>query len=86
MLFLLKVVTLGALALKFIGLVAFSALVKAKIALVIAGIIALKKLVEHKPHSSTYEVVAHPHVDEHSFDRSFNQDLAYKGYSSGLRS
>ncbi|XP_074031309.1 uncharacterized protein isoform X2 [Leptinotarsa decemlineata] len=86
MLLQLKAAALGAIALKFIALIAFKALLVAKIALTIAGIVALKKLVEQKHHSSTYEVVAHPHYEDHShFDRSFNQDLAYKGYS-GTRS
>ncbi|CAH1111140.1 unnamed protein product [Psylliodes chrysocephalus] len=83
----LKAATIGAIALKVIGLIAFKALVIAKIAFTIASIIALKKLLESKHHTSTYEVVAHPHYEEHGhFDRSFNtfnaQDFAYKGYNA----
>ncbi|CAG9860651.1 unnamed protein product [Phyllotreta striolata] len=83
----LKAATIGAIALKLIGLIAFKALVIAKIAFTIASIIALKKLLESKHHTSTYEVVAHPHYEEHGhFDRSFNsfnpQDFAYRSYNA----
>jgi hypothetical protein len=52
----------------------------------LSGIIALKKLLEHK-HSSSYEVVAHPTAhhsysyDEHgAFRRSIDaQKMAYAG-------
>lgn len=63
------------------------ALVIGKLALLLSGIIALKKLLEHK-HSSSYEVVAHPTAhhgysyDEHGqFRRSIDaaQKLAYAG-------
>lgn len=88
MLIQLKAAILGAIALKFIALVAFKALLVAKIALTIASIIALKKLLEHKHHTSTYEVVAPHHHDEYGhFDRSFTQEqLAYKGYEGAARS
>ncbi|KAL1494624.1 hypothetical protein ABEB36_010194 [Hypothenemus hampei] len=83
MLIQLKAAILGAIALKFIALVAFKALLVAKVALTISSIIALKKLIEHKHHTSTYEVVAHPHHDDWGghYDRSFTQNqLAYRGY------
>lgn len=82
----IKAAILAAIALKFIGLVAFKALLLAKIALIIAGMVALKKLVEQKSHTSTYEVYAHPHYDEHSFDRSFRQELPYRGQIGAARS
>lgn len=85
MLIQLKLAILGALALKFVALVAFKALILAKVALTISAIIALKKLLEHKQPTSTYEVVAHPHVDEwghHSRSSKIDQ-LAYRGYEGG---
>ncbi|XP_060529151.1 uncharacterized protein LOC132703729 [Cylas formicarius] len=79
MMLMMKAAILGAIALKVIGLIAFKALLLAKIAFTISAVITLKKLLEHKHHTSTYEVIAaHPH---HDFDRSFIPDqLAYKGY------
>lgn len=71
MLLQLKVVAVGAIILKFIGIIAFKALMMSKIALLISGVIALKKLTEPKHHSSTYEVVAHPY-DDHHYDRAFD--------------
>ncbi|XP_049880852.1 uncharacterized protein LOC126377199 [Pectinophora gossypiella] len=52
----------------FLGIIAFAAakaLLLAKVSLLVAGIIALKKLLAHKHHDTTYEVVAHPHHEEH---------------------
>ncbi|KAH1009429.1 uncharacterized protein LOC109535110 [Dendroctonus ponderosae] len=88
MLIQLKAAILGALALKFVAIVAFKALIVAKVAFTIASIIALKKLLEQKHHTSTYEVLAHPHHEEYGhFDRSFTQEqLAYKGYEGAARS
>ncbi|XP_030768093.1 uncharacterized protein LOC115891691 [Sitophilus oryzae] len=88
MMMMMKAAILGALALKAIGLLAFKALLVAKVALTISSIIALKKLLEHKHHSSTYEIVAtHPHHEEVGhYDRAFTQDqLAYKGYEGAAR-
>ncbi|KAK9879996.1 hypothetical protein WA026_008509 [Henosepilachna vigintioctopunctata] len=80
----MKGALLGALALKFIALIAFKALIIAKIAFTISAIIALKKLLGSKQQSSTYEVVAHPHYEEHGggghYDRSFGPELAYRGH------
>ncbi|KAK5644799.1 hypothetical protein RI129_006099 [Pyrocoelia pectoralis] len=78
MLFKMKAAMLAALALKGLAVIAFKALVIAKIALTITMIIGLKKLAESKQHSSTYEVVAHD--DHHGHYRSFGQELAYRGY------
>lgn len=71
MLLQLKVAAVGAILLKFIGLIAFKALLLSKMALLISGVIALKKLSEAK-HGSTYEVVAHPYDDHGHFDRAFD--------------
>lgn len=52
----------------FLAIIAFAAakaLVLAKIALLVAGIIALKKLLASKHQETSYEVVAHPHHEEH---------------------
>lgn len=79
----MKGALLGALALKFIALIAFKALIIAKIAFTISAIIALKKLLGGKQQSSTYEVVAHPHYEEHGgghYDRSFGPEMAYRGH------
>ncbi|KAK4875562.1 hypothetical protein RN001_011984 [Aquatica leii] len=78
MLFKLKAAMLAAIALKGLAVIAFKALVIAKIALTITLIIGLKKLAESKHHASTYEVVAHD--DHHGHYRSFGQDLAYRAY------
>ncbi|VEN34764.1 unnamed protein product [Callosobruchus maculatus] len=75
MLFYLKAAALGAIALKFIGAVAFKALLVGKIALTIALVIALKKLTDQQHHTSTYEVVAPHHYDDVShYDRAFKAD------------
>nr|XP_022918581.1 uncharacterized protein LOC111427598 [Onthophagus taurus] len=85
MLLQLKAAAIGAIMLKIIGLVAFKALLVAKVALTIATLLGLKKLLESKSHSS-YEVVAHPvYSEEHGhYDRSFDQELAYKGHLKRL--
>lgn len=76
----LKAAIIGAMIIKLIGLVAFKALLVAKIALTIASVIGLRKLLESKHRSSTYEVVAHPYyTEDHVHDRSFSQQIAYKG-------
>lgn len=76
----------------FLGIIAFAAakaVLLAKIALLVAGIIALKKLLASKHHETSYEVVAHPHHDEHyassgghGWGRSIDdaQDLAYAAH------
>ncbi|CAK1541119.1 unnamed protein product [Leptosia nina] len=75
----------------FLGIIAFAAakaVLLAKISLLVAGIIALKKLLASKHHETSYEVVAHPHHEEHyassghGWGRSIDeaQDLAYSGH------
>lgn len=87
MLMKLKAAALLPLAIGVLALISLKALVIGKLALIISAIIGLKKLLEGK-HSSSYEVVAHPHhsfsYDEHgsahggAFRRSIDaQKLAY---------
>ncbi|RZB40381.1 uncharacterized protein BDFB_003544 [Asbolus verrucosus] len=86
MMFHFKAATMGAMAIKLIGMVAFKALLAAKIALTIALAVAAKKLFEQKHHTQTYEVVAHPqvvHDDYGHHDRSYVQDLAYRAHRNG---
>ncbi|CAH2059508.1 unnamed protein product, partial [Iphiclides podalirius] len=75
----------------FLGIIAFAAakaVLLAKISLLVAGIIALKKLLASKHHETSYEVVAHPHHEEHfassghGWGRSIDeaQNLAYSGH------
>ncbi|XP_037951917.1 uncharacterized protein LOC119682529 [Teleopsis dalmanni] len=82
LLFKLKMAALLPLAIGFLALISFKALVIGKIALLLSGIIGLKKLMESK--KENYEVVAHPSYshDEHSYGRSLRQaqNLAYAAY------
>lgn len=75
----------------FLGIIAFAAakaVLLAKIALLVAGIIALKKLLASKHHETSYEVVAHPHHEEyhassgHGWGRTIDdaQNLAYAAH------
>lgn len=85
LLFKLKAAALLPLVLGFLALIAFKALIIGKLALLLSGIIGLKKLFESKNGSQNYEVVAHPHssFDEHShYGRSIDdsQNLAYSAY------
>ncbi|XP_038219715.1 uncharacterized protein LOC119837976 isoform X2 [Zerene cesonia] len=75
----------------FLGIIAFAAakaVLLAKVSLLVAGIIALKKLLASKHHETSYEVVAHPHHEEHyassghGWGRSIDeaQNLAYGGH------
>lgn len=86
----LKAAVLIPLALGGLALLALKALVVGKLALVIAGIIAVQKLLHKGHHSQSYEVVAHPqyssHGDEHHghYGRSLPadaQELAYNAYA-----
>ncbi|XP_059050520.1 uncharacterized protein LOC131845474 [Achroia grisella] len=61
----LKITALISLFLGIIAFAAAKALLLAKASLLVAGIIALKKLLAHKHHDTSYEVVAHPHHEEH---------------------
>nr|CAD7263709.1 unnamed protein product [Timema shepardi]CAD7576907.1 unnamed protein product [Timema californicum] len=91
----LKAAALIPLALGGLALLALKALVVGKLALVLAAIIGLQKLLGNRQSSQTYEVVAHPtysqsHVssfDEHGgghghYGRSMPdpQELAYNAY------
>ena len=83
LLFKLKMAALLPLAIGFLALLSFKALVIGKIALLLASIIGLKKLLEKK--EGNYEVVSHPHAahyDEHSYGRALRdaQNLAYSAY------
>jgi len=60
----MKVGLLKALAFKALVLLVGKALLVSKLALVLAAIIGLKKLLHHEKHV-TYEVVAHPHHEHH---------------------
>ncbi|KAJ0170875.1 hypothetical protein K1T71_013647 [Dendrolimus kikuchii] len=81
----LKIMSLIPLFLGIIAFAAAKAVLLAKVSLLIAGIIALKKLLASKHTETSYEVVAHPHHEEHypssghGWGRSMNdaQDLAY---------
>lgn len=60
----LKIGLIGGLAFKGLALLVGKALLLSKIALLLAGIIGLKKLFSQQKHV-TYEVVAHPHHGGH---------------------
>ncbi|XP_017781607.1 PREDICTED: uncharacterized protein LOC108566307 [Nicrophorus vespilloides] len=83
----LKAAAIGALILKGVGFLALKALILAKIALTIASVMALKKILEDKSHgSSTYEVISPHSYEEHGhYERSIIDDrdsLPYKGHRS----
>ncbi|XP_012287505.1 uncharacterized protein LOC105703588 [Orussus abietinus] len=76
----LKIGLIGGLAFKGLALLVGKALLLSKIALLLAGIIGLKKLFSHQKHV-TYEVVAHPH---HSSSHTYSSDHGHgDSYSSG---
>ncbi|PBC33599.1 uncharacterized protein LOC107994574 [Apis cerana] len=76
----LKIGLIGGLAFKALALLVGKALLLSKIALLLAGIIGLKKLFSQQKHV-TYEVVAHPH---HSSSHTFSSDHGHgDSYSSG---
>lgn len=82
----LKAAALIPLALGALALLALKALIVGKLALVLAGLIGLQKLLGQKGHSQSYEVVAHPHYTEehgHGWGRSATdaQDLAYSAHA-----
>ncbi|XP_012255473.2 uncharacterized protein LOC105685697 [Athalia rosae] len=77
----LKAAALIPLALGAIALIAGKALLIGKIALLISGIIGLKKLLGSQQKTVTYEVVSHPH---HSSSHSVSHEDSHGGgYSSG---
>ena len=76
----LKIGLIAGLAFKGLALLVGKALLLSKIALLLAGIIGLKKLFSHQKHV-TYEVVAHPH---HTASHSFSESHGHGDtYSSG---
>ncbi|XP_043472588.1 uncharacterized protein LOC122505172 [Leptopilina heterotoma] len=76
----LKIGLIGGLAFKGLALLVGKALLLSKIALLLAGIIGLKKLFSQQKHV-TYEVVAHPH---HSSSHSVSEGHGHgDSYSSG---
>ncbi|CAK1541114.1 unnamed protein product [Leptosia nina] len=78
----------------FLGIIAFAAvkgLMLAKAALLASALLLLKKLLSKHEHHESYEVVAHPHHDEHfshasphgGWGRSQDaQEMAYNAYSN----
>lgn len=87
LLILAKLVAAGhlAVALKGLALLAIKALFISKIALVLAGVIAIKGLLSGGHQSHKYEVITADH-HEGGHDRvyaapeGYSQDLAYRGY------
>ncbi|XP_015585616.1 uncharacterized protein LOC107263198 [Cephus cinctus] len=77
----LKIGLIGGLAFKGLALLVGKALLLSKIALLLAGIIGLKKLFSQQKHV-TYEVVSHPH---HTSSHAYSADHGGHGdsYSSG---
>lgn len=86
MLLKMKAIALIPLAIGGLALLAFKALIVGKLALVLAVIIGIQKLLANKGHHQSYEVVSHPHYTEehghHGYGRSLEgaaQDMAYRG-------
>ena len=93
----LKFAALIPVALGGLALLALKALLIGKLALLLAGLIGLQKLLGNKHNTQTYEVVAHPHYthssygDEHGHghygrslplaDSNDAHDLAYQAYT-----
>lgn len=87
LLFKLKAAALLPLAIGFLALIAFKALIIGKLALLLSGIIGLKKLFDGKQGHQSYEVVAHGHggFDDHHghYARSFdNHNIVYNAHKS----
>jgi hypothetical protein len=80
LLFKLKAAALIPLALGGLALLALKALLVGKLALILAGIIGLQKLLGSKQGTQTYEVVAHPHYT-HS---SYGDDHGHGHYARAL--
>jgi hypothetical protein len=101
LLFKLKAAALIPLALGGLALLALKALLVGKLALLLAGLIGLQKLLGNKQNTQTYEVVAHPHYthssygDEHGHghyaralpdsDSNDPHQLAYRAYSANTK-
>jgi len=88
MLLKMKAIALVPLAIGALALLAFKALVVGKLALVLAVIIGIQKLLANSKSQQSYEVVSHPHyTEEHGhhggYRRSLEgqnaQDMAYRG-------
>ncbi|XP_067007006.1 uncharacterized protein Osi9 [Anabrus simplex] len=91
----LKATALIPVALGALALLSLKALIVGKLALLLAGLIAVQKLLANRQNTQTYEVVAHPHIshshvssyaDEHGhghYGRSLPdaQQLAYSAYA-----
>lgn len=75
----LKIGLIGGLAFKALALLVGKALLLSKIALLLAGIIGLKKLFSHGKHV-TYEVVAHPHHEHGGHGDSYSSGWARNFY------
>ncbi|XP_039277884.1 uncharacterized protein LOC111043594 [Nilaparvata lugens] len=80
----MKAAALIPLALGALALLALKALIVGKLALVLSALIGLQKLLSSKSSSSSYEVVAHPHYEEHHghYARAMQDphQLAYRAY------
>jgi len=77
----LKIGLIGGLAFKALALLVGKALLLSKIALLLAGIIGLKKLFSQGKHV-TYEVVAHPH---HGGGHEHGHDSYSSGWAKSFR-
>lgn len=72
----------------FIALIAFKALVIGKLALVLAAVVGLKKILGgFLPKTQSYDVVSHPHYsnsyEDHYYGRAMgeaSQEMAYSAY------
>ncbi|KAK1122751.1 hypothetical protein K0M31_009193 [Melipona bicolor] len=83
----LKIGLIGGLAFKALALLVGKALLLSKIALLLAGIIGLKKLFSQQKHV-TYEVVAHPHhssshISDHAHGDSYSSGWARSFHGQG---
>lgn len=83
----LKIGLIGGLAFKALALLVGKALLLSKIALLLAGIIGLKKLFSQQKHV-TYEVVAHPHhssshISDHAHADSYSSGWARSFHGQG---
>ncbi|KAJ0170881.1 hypothetical protein K1T71_013653 [Dendrolimus kikuchii] len=83
----LKMMALMPVAMGIIALIAGKALLVGKMALVLAAVIGLKKLLSQQQKHVTYEVVAHPHhTATHSSSHEYGGSSGYGGDSGGYSS
>lgn len=81
----LKIGLIGGLAFKGLALLVGKALLLSKIALLLAGIIGLKKLFSQQKHV-TYEVVAHPHHSaSHTIESHGHGDYSGGGWARNFQ-